>query len=89
MDSGANRFISPEESFMEGIRSYQPVLYQLLRALSVPVTVLIFFPLLVIVFLVPIAIAPDPRALIGVGYAAALTLSFVYFDLKLRKMGYC
>lgn len=74
---------------MEGIGSYQPVLYQLLRALSVPVTVLVFFPLLVIVFLVPIAIAPDPRALIGVGYAAALTLSFVYFGLKLRKMGYC
>jgi hypothetical protein len=41
---------------------------------------------LVIVFLVPIAIVPGPRALIGVGYAAALTLSFVYFGLKLRKM---
>lgn len=45
------------------------------------------FPLLVIVFLVPIAIVPDPRALIGVGYAAALTLSFVYFGLNLRKIG--
>jgi hypothetical protein len=72
---------------MEEIRSYQPVLYQILRALSVPVTVLAFFPLMVIVFLVPIAIVPDPRVLIGVGYAAALTLSFVHFGLKLRKMG--
>ncbi|MDN7011857.1 hypothetical protein FGW20_02115 [Methanoculleus sp. FWC-SCC3] len=72
---------------MEESRSYQSVCYQLLRALSVPVTVLAFFPLLVIVSLVPIAIVPDPRALIGVGYAAALTLSFVYFGLKLRKIG--
>jgi len=41
---------------------------------------------LVIVSLVSIAIVPDPRTLIGVGYATALTLSFIYFGLKLRSI---
>ncbi|KAF5090314.1 MULTISPECIES: hypothetical protein [Methanoculleus] len=59
---------------------------QLLGALSVPVIVLAFFPLWVIVSLIPIAIVPDPRALIGAVYATALTLSFVYFGLKMRSI---
>ncbi|WP_214020355.1 hypothetical protein [Methanoculleus sp.] len=60
---------------------------QLLRALSVPVIVLAFFPLWVVVSSLKIWIEPDPRLLIGAMYAAALTLSFVYFGLKLRKIG--
>jgi len=59
---------------------------QLLRALSVPVIVLAFFPLWIVVSSLKIWIEPDPRLLIGAVYASALTLSFIYFGLKLRSM---
>lgn len=59
---------------------------QLLRALSVPVIVLAFFPLWMVVSSLKIWIEPDPRLLIGAVYASALTLSFIYFGLKLRSM---
>jgi hypothetical protein len=59
---------------------------QLLRALSVPVIVLAFFPLWIVVSSLKIWIEPDPRHLIGAVYASALTLSFIYFGLKLRSM---
>ena len=59
---------------------------QLLRALSVPVIVLAFFPLWIVVSSLKIWIEPAPRLLIGAVYASALTLSFIYFGLKLRSM---
>lgn len=59
---------------------------QLLRALSVPVIVLAFFPLWIVVSSLKIWIEPDPRLLIGAVYASVLTLSFIYFGLKLRSM---
>ncbi len=59
---------------------------QLLRALSVPVIVLAFFPLWMVVSSMKIWIEPDPRLLVGAVYASALTLSFIYFGLKVRNI---
>jgi len=60
--------------------------YQILRTLSVPVIILAFFPMWMIISSIKIWIEPDPRLLIGAAYASALTLSFIYFGLKLRTM---
>ncbi|MCK9330380.1 MAG: hypothetical protein M0Q94_10940 [Candidatus Cloacimonetes bacterium] len=60
---------------------------QLLGALSVPVIVLAFFPLWMVVSSMNIRADPDPRLLIGAVYAVAVTLSFIYFGLKLRSIG--
>ncbi|MDD3932809.1 hypothetical protein [Methanoculleus sp. UBA303] len=59
---------------------------QLLRASSVPVIVLAFFPLWMVISSLKIWIEPDPRLLIGAVYASALTLSFIYFGLRLRSI---
>jgi len=59
---------------------------QLLRAFSVPVIVLAFFPLWMVISSLKIWIEPDPRLLIGAVYASALTLSFIYFGLRLRSI---
>jgi len=60
---------------------------QLLRALSVPVIVLAFFPLWMVVSSMTVRADPDPRLLIGAVYASALTLSFIYVGLKMRNLG--
>lgn len=60
---------------------------QLLRALSVTVIVLAFFPLWMVVSSMTVRADPDPRLLIGAVYASALTLSFIYVGLKMRSIG--
>jgi hypothetical protein len=45
-----------------------------------------FLPLWLVISSVKIWIEPDPRLLIGAVYASVVTLSFVYFGLKLRKI---
>ncbi len=59
---------------------------QLLRALSMPVIVLAFFPLWMVVSSMKVWLEPDPRLLIGAVYASALTLSFIYVGLKMRNI---
>lgn len=59
---------------------------EILRAASVPVIVIAFLPLWLVISSVKIWIEPDPRLLIGVVYASAVTLSLIYFGLKLRKI---
>lgn len=65
----------------------EEIFNQLIRALSVPVIVLAFFPLWMVVSSMNIRADPDPRLLIGAVYAAAVTLSFIYVGLKLRSIG--
>ncbi|WP_157199946.1 hypothetical protein [Methanogenium cariaci] len=60
---------------------------EILRAVSIPVIAIAFLPpLWLVISSVKIWIEPDPRLLIGAVYASVVTLSFVYFGLKLRKI---
>lgn len=58
----------------------------ILKAISVPIMVIAFLPVWLIVSSVNIYIIPDPRILIGSIYASVLTLSILYFGLKLRSI---
>ena len=58
---------------------------KVLKAASVPVIAAAFLPLWLVISSIKIRIEPDPRLLTGVIYASALTLSVIYFGLKLRK----
>lgn len=59
---------------------------EILRAASIPVIAIAFLPLWLIISSVKIWIEPDPRLLIGAVYASVVTLSLIYFGLKLRKI---
>jgi hypothetical protein len=59
---------------------------QILKALSVPVIALAFLPLWMMVCSMNTNIVPDPRLLIGTVYATVITISFIFFGLKLWKI---
>lgn len=59
---------------------------QIIKALSIPVIVLAFLPLWIVVSSMNVNIVPEPKILIGAIYAAALTLSVIYFGLRLREI---
>jgi len=59
---------------------------EILKAASVPLIVIAFLPLWLLISSMKIWTEPDPRLLIGVIYASALTLSGIYFGLKLYQI---
>ena len=59
---------------------------EMLRAASIPVIAIAFLPLWLIISSIDTWIEPDPRLLIGAAYASVVTLSLIYFGLKLRTI---